>query len=192
MNPFERIIESLFSTGTQKETFHLSPRDTQATHEEGGKLFLKGVLYRENRLVDPVGPGEGGTDWQQHWNTHYLVWNRAAGKLLHNTGSSAQGSWQPLGFSGREDPGLEQHFGGGWNWSCLKKITHHNYVTSCIVSCTCWSRKQRQKQKWIQYGKTCWSKGGKANDTQGQYILFVSSLVQRNEVNSGLHSPTCL
>ena len=58
MNAFERKIELLFSTGTQKETVHLSQRDTQATHEEGGKLFLKGVLCTgmENKLVDPAGP----------------------------------------------------------------------------------------------------------------------------------------
>lgn len=42
----------------QKEIVHLFQRDIQATHEEGGKLILKGVLYTdmESRLVDPAGP----------------------------------------------------------------------------------------------------------------------------------------
>lgn len=34
-------------------------------------------------------------------------------------------------------------------------------------------------------------KGGKADDTQGQNILFVSLLIQRNTVHSVLHSPPC-
>ena len=76
----------------------------------------------QNRLVDTVGEGEGGMNWENNMQTYTLPYVKqiASGNVLCDTGSSASSPsalWQPRGVvcGGRWEVGSE---GGGRISTC--------------------------------------------------------------------------
>ena len=54
---------------------------------ESRKMFLMNLV--ENGLMDRVGEGENGTNWESGIDIYTIMCKIGSGKLLHNIGSPA-------------------------------------------------------------------------------------------------------